>query len=89
MFYYILNIRITSLQLSHFTKLLACSSSIQVFDNDRDLFYFILNIKMTSQSLSKFCMELRSAGSIKFDDDCDVIFYVQNVIQHRYSWNKC
>ena len=26
---------------------------------------------------------------MKFDNDCDVIFYVQNVIEHRYSWNKC
>ena len=24
----------------------------------------------------------------KFDNDFDV-FYVQNVIEHRYSWNKC
>ena len=26
---------------------------------------------------------------MKFDNGCDVIFYVQNVTEHRFSWNKC
>ena len=26
--------------------------------------------------------------SVNFDNDCDRHFYVQNVIEHRYSWNN-
>ena len=26
---------------------------------------------------------------MKFDNGRDVIFHVQNVIEHRFSWNKC
>ena len=25
----------------------------------------------------------------KFDNYCDLIFHVQNVIEPRFSWNKC
>ena len=46
---------------------------------------------MTSQSLSIFCIELQAAGEWL----CEVWWwllrhlYLQNIIEHRFSWNKC
>ena len=57
----------------------------------KPMFYYVLNIKMTSKSLSNFCIKLRATG----EWICEVRwwlwrhFYVQNVVEHRFSWNKC
>ena len=55
------------------------------------MLYYILNVKMTSQSLqtSQSYLPSTRASIQQFDDDCDLIFYFQNVIEHRFSWNKC